>query len=138
LVIYLDASVVVPIFIVEPTSPMLDRWLATGPDICLSQWTVSEFSSALSHQQRSGRLGADERDAAEGELDRWLTQGVTVAEIGNDDVQAARALLRFDPLLRTPDALHLAVTERLGTALATYDRRLAATAASIGIEVVSP
>lgn len=136
--IYLDASVVVPIFIAEPSSPMLDRWLATGPDICLSQWTVSEFSSALSHQQRSGRLDADEREAAETELDRWLSQGVTMIEIGNDDVQAARSLLRFDPVLRTPDALHLAVTERLGTALATYDRRLAASAASIGIEVIAP
>ena len=136
--IYLDASVVVPIFIVEPSSPMLDRWLATGPDICLSQWTVSEFSSALSHQQRLGRLDADEREAAEAELDRWLSQGVTMIEIGNDDVQAARSLLRFDPVLRTPDALHLAVTERLGTALATYDRRLAASAASIGIEVIAP
>ena len=59
-------------------------------------------------------------------------------EVGNDDIQAVRSLLRFDPMLRAPDALHLAVTIRLNAALATYDKRLATAAASIGVEVVTP
>tara|TARA_R110002012_G_scaffold314387_2_gene527093 strand:+ start:39306 stop:39719 length:414 start_codon:yes stop_codon:yes gene_type:complete len=137
-VIYLDASVVVPIFVVEATSPRLDAWLATDPDICLSQWTVAEFSSALSHHQRTGRLDPDERETAEEGLDRWLAQGVRLLDVGSDDVQAARALIRFDPLLRTPDALHVALTERFRMTLATYDQRLAASAVGIGIEVIQP
>ena len=136
--IYLDASVVVPIFVVEATSPRLDVWLATHPDICLSPWTVAEFSSALSHHQRTGRLAPDEREAAEDGLDQWLAQGVRLLDIGNDDVRAAQTLIRFDPLLRTPDALHVALAERFGLSLATYDQRLAASAARIGIEAIQP
>ncbi len=136
--IYLDASVVVPIFTVEATSARIDAWLATQPDICLSPWTVAEFSSALSHHLRTGRLDPDERDAAEDGLDRWMAEGVRLIDIGSDDIQAARALIRFDPLLRTPDALHVALTERYGMMLATYDKRLAASAARIGIEVFQP
>ena len=136
--IYLDASVVVPIFVVEATSPRLDVWLATHPDICLSPWTVAEFSSALSHHQRTGRLAPDEREAAEDGLDQWLAQGVRLLDVGSDDVRAARTLIRFDPLLRTPDALHVALAERFGLSLATYDQRLAASAARIGIEAIQP
>ncbi|MFT4912107.1 MAG: putative nucleic acid-binding protein [Brevundimonas sp.] len=136
--IYLDASVVVPLFVVEATSPRLDVWLATDPDICLSPWTVAEFSSALSHHQRSGRLEPVEREAAEDGLDQWLAEGVRLLDVGNDDVRAARDLLRLDPLLRTPDALHVALTERYGMTLATYDRRMADAAARIGIEVIQP
>lgn len=138
MVIYLDASVVVPVLVDELTSPGIDRWLATDPEICLSQWTVSEVSSALSHRQRTERLEPDEREAAEDELDRFLALGAPVIEVGNDDVLAARSLLRFDPQLRTPDALHLALAIRLGAALATYDKRLATAAASIDVEVVTP
>ena len=72
--IYLDASVVVPVLVAESTSPRIDRWLATGPDIRLSQWTVSEVSSALSHRRRTERLNAEERDAAETELDRFIAR----------------------------------------------------------------
>ena len=136
--IYLDASVVVPILVNESTSPKVDDWLATDPDIGLSQWTVSEVSSALSHRQRTERLDPEEREAAEEELDRFLARGAPLIEVGNDDIQAVRSLLRFDRMLRAPDALHLAVTIRLNAALATYDKRLATAAASIGVEVVTP
>lgn len=136
--IYLDASVVVPIFITELTSPRLDAWLATDPEICLSEWTVSEFSSALSLRLRTGGLDVEERDAAELELDGWLADGILAVEVGEDDIRAARTLLRFDRNLRTPDALHLAIASRLDCRIATYDRRLAEAAVAIGMEVVVP
>lgn len=136
--VYLDASVVVPMFVAETTSPRVDAWLTAQPDIRLSQWTVAEVSSALSHRQRTGRLSPAEREAAEIELDRWLASGAPVLDVGPDDLEAARVLLRFDPRLRTPDALHLAVVERTQAALATYDRQLAQSALAIGVEVVAP
>lgn len=135
--IYLDASVVVPIIIVESTSFQVDAWLATRPDICLSQWTVSEVTSALSHHLRTGRLKPESRVVAETMLDHWVSLN-TVVEIDDEDIVGARALLRFDPSLRTPDALHLAIASRLAGGLATYDRRLATAARAIGVEVISP
>lgn len=136
--IYLDASVVVPIVVAEAASPRVDEWLAADPDICVSRWTISEVSSALSHHLRTGRIDADERHAAEAALDYWMFGGVRIIEIEEDDIVALRALLRSDPLLRTPDALHLAVVMRLDCELATHDVRLAESARDIGIDVVVP
>lgn len=136
--IYLDTSVVVPVVLVEAASPRIDAWLAADPDICVSRWTVSEVSSALSHHLRTGRIDAEEREAAEAALDHWVSGGVRVVEIEEEDIAALRALLRSDPLLRTPDALHLAVVMRLDCALATHDVRLAGSARDIEIEVIVP
>lgn len=136
--IYLDASVVVPILLEEAASPRIDAWLAADPDVCVSYWTISEVSSALSHHLRTARIDQGERDAAEAALDHWLAEGVRIVEIDETDIAAVRALLRSDALLRTPDALHLAVVLRLDCELATHDVRLAESAREIGIEVVVP
>ena len=134
---YLDASVVVPLIIAETSSEQMYAWLERESDICLSQWTISEVSSALSHHFRTGRIDAEEREAAEAALNQTV-QDFQLADIDDDDVIAARALLRLDTTLRAPDALHLAIVGRLDCTLATYDRRLAASARAIGMAVVSP
>lgn len=135
--IYLDASVVVPIVILESASSRLDAWLATGPEVCMSQWTISEVSSALSHHLRTGRLKPEGREAAERALDHWASVN-RIIEIDDADIIASRALLKFDTSLRTPDAFHLSIVARLGCGLATYDVRLAASARAVGVNVVAP
>jgi uncharacterized protein len=45
---------------------------------------------------------------------------------------------RFKLKLRAPDALHAAICRRLELQLATLDRRLAAAARALGINVVVP
>ena len=45
---------------------------------------------------------------------------------------------RFDLKLRAPDALHAAICRRLGMRLVTLDRRLAAAARALGIDVLVP
>ena len=136
--VYLDASVLVPLFVTESTTPRVEAWLAGPGDFVLSSWTLAEISSGLSHRQRTERLTPTERDAAEAEVDNLAVNGPPMVEIADSDVAVARNLLRLDPILRTPDALHLAVVLRLDAALATYDGKLTDAAKALGLEVIAP
>jgi antitoxin (DNA-binding transcriptional repressor) of toxin-antitoxin stability system len=58
------------------------------------------------------------------------------AAIAAADVTAATAFLRrLDLNLRTPDALNLPIAQRIGPAIATFDQRMAASAAALGTPV---
>jgi predicted nucleic acid-binding protein len=55
------------------------------------------------------------------------------------DLAAATMFLRrLDPPLRTPDAVHIAIAQRLGTTLVTFDRQMAASARALGTAVATP
>ena len=136
--VYLDASVVVPLFVDEDSTDRMIAWLAGGGPVTLSDWTVAEVSSAMSHHVRRERLDPDERDAAETNLNTWLDLSVTPQAVDPEDVINARALLHRHQNLRTPDALHLAIVHRLGVDLATYDQDLAEAAIRDGVVVVAP
>ncbi|MGD9616467.1 MAG: PIN domain-containing protein [Alphaproteobacteria bacterium] len=60
-------------------------------------------------------------------------------EISPADVAAATIFLRrLDLTLRTPDAFHLAIAQRLGATLVTFDRRMAGSAGTLGVAVAVP
>lgn len=136
--VYLDASVVVPLFVDEDSTPRMIAWLAGGQPVTLSDWTVAEVSSAMSHHVRRERLDPDERDAAETNLNAWLDLGVAPEALDPLDVIDARTLLHRHPKLRTPDALYLAIVHRLRADLATYDEDLAEAAVRDGVVVIAP
>jgi predicted nucleic acid-binding protein len=100
--IYLDASVIVPLFLDEDKSPRMIRWLDSGVDITLSDWSVAEVTSALSLHVRKGNLDPEERDEAETRLNNWLDGGVHPVEVEGTDILDARLLLHRHPTLRTP------------------------------------
>lgn len=135
---YLDASVIVPLFLDEDSSDRMARWLETDVSITLSDWSVAEVTSAFSLHVRRENLDPEERDEAETAFNAWLDGGVFPSEVVGEDVIDARMLLHRHPKLRTPDALHLAIVHRLKCALVTYDADLAAAARSDGIVVISP
>jgi hypothetical protein len=136
--VYLDASVLVPIFVDDDWSERVVAWLETEPDVVVSDWTLAEFSSALSFHVRKGKLDPDERDEAENSLNRWIEGSVTQVPVDPEDVWAARDLLHAHPKLRAPDALHLAIVKRLGEAFATYDTVLADAARREAVDVLAP
>ncbi|MGV9009155.1 type II toxin-antitoxin system VapC family toxin [Brevundimonas sp.] len=135
---YLDASVIVPLFLHEDSSERMLQWLATDVSIALSDWSVAEVSSALSLHVRRENLDPEERDAAETAMNAWLDGGAFPIEVVGSDVTEARLLLHRHPKLRTPDALHLAIVHRLECALVTYGEDLASAAERDGIVVIAP
>jgi predicted nucleic acid-binding protein len=52
-----------------------------------------------------------------------------------DTAQAGSWLRRLDLVLRTPDALHLAIAARLGAPVATFDRGMEAAARNLGLRL---
>ena len=132
---YLDTSVVVSFFIRDDHAQSARRWAADNPLIAVSDWTLTEFTSALSHQLRLGALTEKERSAAERTFDRWISRQV-VLEITRERFRDARDLMMRHRRLRGPDALHLAVARAAGLALATMDLDMRDAAVAEGMKVV--
>ena len=135
--IYLDTSVVVPLFLADAHSPRVAIWMSglTGVTGSVSAWTIAEFSSAVAGQERTGQITLADRQAAETAFDGWVTT-VQAAPVLAADFLAARQLIRTDRVrLRTPDALHIAVALRLGASVATLDQAMERAATDLGLTV---
>jgi predicted nucleic acid-binding protein len=128
----------VPLFTEDAFSDRAESLIAAAAQsLLVSDLTSAEFASVLARQVRTGALAADGASAAFLALDAWkLRLPTPVALEPSDFAEAERLMRRLDLALRTPDALHLAVTTRLQAELATFDKRLARDAAALGLTVV--
>ncbi|MFA4892771.1 type II toxin-antitoxin system VapC family toxin [Brevundimonas sp.] len=133
--VYLDTSVVVPLFLDDDHAPRVRAWAVSDRSIVLSAWTVTEFSSALSMQVRLKNVTEAERKALERAFDRWSRKG-QMLEFEADMFNNARVLLQRHSRLRAPDALHLAIALRNGVELATLDIVLRDAAVAEGMKVI--
>ncbi len=138
--IYLDTNVVAALLIPEPLSGRAERYLDDCDDVLLvSDLTGAEFSSLVARRVRTRDFTIDQAKAALSHFDAWadlLTQRI---DAGAADLTAATAFLRRLNLpLRTLDAIHVAIAERVEATLATFDRRMADGARALGIPVVTP
>jgi predicted nucleic acid-binding protein len=134
--VYLDASVIVALFVMDAQTERADRFLAAQrPTLVISDFAEAEFISAIGGHVRIGRLDLDRAQSALTAFDAWASRATRV-ETRAADVAAASAMLRrLDLVLRTPDALNLAIAHRVGAALATFDHRMAACAETLGVPV---
>lgn len=133
-VIYLDASVIVPLFLPEPRSNEAEAMVSRG-DFVVSDLAAAEFSSALSLAVRIKRLPEAAARAALATFDDWMPAHALKADARSEDFAVATLLIRrFTLALRTPDALHIAIATRLGAKLATFDAKMAAVAQTLGLE----
>lgn len=133
--VYTDTSVIVSFFIRDDHAEAARRWARTNPRVAISDWTATEFSSALSHKVRLGLLTDAERMMAERAFDRWASRGL-VLEVARERFHEARALMRAHARLRGPDALHLAVARHEGLPLATLDVDMHEVAIAEGLKVI--
>jgi uncharacterized protein len=133
--IYLDTSVVMSFFIRDDHAGPVRAWAETNPDVTISDWTATEFTSALSHYIRRETLAGNERDAIERAFDRWAARR-TVLEVERERFAEARTLMRSHRRLRAPDALHLAIARHFDLTLATMDQDMRDAALAEGLEVV--
>lgn len=137
--IYLDASVIVPLFLADEFSARATAFVGASPaTFIVSDWAGLEVSNVMARQVRIGALTTDEAAAAHVNFDLWRARSTSAVEISGLDVAIATQIVRrFDLSLRGPDAVHLAITQRLGAALLTFDARMAAAAATLGLSIHS-
>src|SRR5215471_1376332 len=105
--LYLDASVLVALFVIDPLSARATAFLSAHPAIVVvSDFGAAEFSSAVARRVRTGDLTREDGQLAFLNFDTWIARSAHREEINAADIGAAdRILRRLDVNLRTPDAV---------------------------------
>jgi predicted nucleic acid-binding protein len=135
--VYLDASALIPILTSEASTERVETFLrsAEGPFL-VGDFAAAEVASAISRLLRTGQFTLEAANQALTAFDAWCANGANRVEVEPADARLAAIFVRrFDLLLRAPDALHIAVTQRLGATLLTLDQRLAAAATNLQVAV---
>lgn len=126
--VYLDSSALVKLVVREPESRALRAYLRRDPERLSCGLARTEVLRAV---RPLGPLAI--------ETARRLLRAIDLVSLDEALLDAAGVL---EPLgLRSLDAIHLAAAQLVAPALAavvTYDRRMAAAAASLGFPVVAP
>ena len=124
----------------EPLSDRADAFLAGEPGpFDVSDLTVAEFASAMARRVRMRLFDLDKARSALGSFDAWIDRTAVRNTITAADFALANSLLRRLSLpLRTLDALHIALAQRIGATLVTFDNRMADSARALGMTVATP
>jgi predicted nucleic acid-binding protein len=131
--VYLDTSILIPLFFREPTSLAArerlrkEAGISGVSAITISRWTLTEFASAAAFKIRNGQTDEATTQQALGKLRTIVADGgLSVAEvIAADFERAAQFCTAHACGLRTPDALHAAIAARLKQTVLTSDLGLA-------------
>ena len=111
-------------------------WLQAQPadTVLMSEWTITEFSSALALKMRTGVFDAQSRAAALAAFQALVLPSVRVVAISGATFRRAAGMIDQSAIgLRAADALHLAVAVEQGATLWTLDQGMAAAGAQLGV-----
>ncbi len=137
---YLDASIVVPLLVAEPTTAVITEWIERqSTALLIGRLAIGEAASALSRRRRMTELSDTEGESALAALDAFVGGGLTIVDHAPEDIALAGQLVRNPmPKLLMGDAIHLATCRRLSLTLVTNDAALLEIARREGVEAVRP
>jgi predicted nucleic acid-binding protein len=136
--IYVDTSVLVPLFTNEPHSGAVSDWYARQKGELVSAiWCVTEFASALGIKQRTGQIDGEQAAGAWSRFERMAAADLRLLPVVAQHFhRAAQLVLDASSSLRAGDALHLACAEGAGAkTLATLDDVLGRNAQRLKIKL---
>lgn len=137
--VYLDASILVSCFAPDDLTERADRFLRGEIGaVVVSDIAAAEFSSAIARRVRTRQLSADEARSIFVDFDAWTAQVAERVDTTSADIATATALLRrLELTLRAPDAINIAIAQRIGSPLATFDVKMSACARMLGAAVAA-
>lgn len=132
--VYLDASVIVPLFLPDRFTARAEALVRSlTPIPILSNFAAAEFASVVARRVRTRESSLAEGQAAFVDFDEWATSTIRIEIDAADIAQAESFMRRLELPLRTMDAIHIAAAGRIEAPLATFDRKMASSAQSLGI-----
>jgi uncharacterized protein len=139
--IYFDTSFLLPLCHEEIMSGEILDVLSQyrNSEAILSDWTITEFYSALGCLVRDKKMSAAQANSAVQQLARRIKQGLVTYRLDMADQEQAQSIMsEWKKAPKAGDALHLAVALRLGAQLLTLDKAMAriATLKSIPVMLV--
>lgn len=109
---------------------------ANAAILIVSDFAAAEFVSAIARRVRIGEITRSNARTAFAHFDDWTLSSTQRVETSTRDISAAERLLRrLDLPLRTPDALNIAIAQRLGAAVLTFDKQMRAAVQTLGTPI---